>query len=45
VRDINNVKHADPDLLRPMTDKEILGNILDALAAGIDTVSKNSFFF
>ena len=39
-RDINNVKHADPDFLRPMADKEILDNILDTLSAGIDSVSK-----
>src|SRR5438105_2357642 len=29
-RDTNAVKHADADLLRPMTDKEIFGNILDS---------------
>ena len=38
-RDINPVKHADADLLRPMTDKEVMGNLLDALIGGTDTVS------
>ncbi|PKY13885.1 cytochrome P450 [Rhizophagus irregularis] len=38
-RDINAVKHADVDLLRPMTDKEIYGNILDALLGGTDTTA------
>ncbi|PKC72228.1 cytochrome P450 [Rhizophagus irregularis] len=38
-RDINGVKNADPDLLRPMTDKEIFGNILDALLGGTDTTA------
>jgi cytochrome P450 len=33
------VKHADVDLLRPMTDKEIFGNILEAMLGGTDTVS------
>jgi cytochrome P450 len=42
-RDINGVKNADPDLLRPMNDKEIFGNILDALLGGTDTVSKKLF--
>jgi hypothetical protein len=42
-RDINVVKRADTDLLRPMTDKEIFGNILDAMRGGTDTVSKNKF--
>jgi hypothetical protein len=46
-RDINVEKHADVDLLRPMTDEEICGNLLDAMLAGTDTVSKKKklFFF
>jgi hypothetical protein len=45
-RDINIVKHSiDADLLRPMTDKEILGNILNAIGGGTDTVSEIFFFF
>jgi hypothetical protein len=43
-RDINSEKHVDADLLRPMTDKEIFGNLLDAMIAGTDTVSKTLFF-
>ncbi|PKC05532.1 cytochrome P450 [Rhizophagus irregularis] len=43
-RDINDVKSADADLLRPMTDKEIFGNILDAISAGTDSTS-NLFCF
>ncbi|GBC04536.1 hypothetical protein RclHR1_05720009 [Rhizophagus clarus] len=45
-RDINVVRNsdADADLLRPMTDKEILGNILDAMGGGTDTVA-NLFCF
>ncbi|PKK71907.1 cytochrome P450 [Rhizophagus irregularis] len=45
-RDINIVRHGDvdADLLRPITDKEILGNILDAIGGGTDTVS-NLFCF
>jgi hypothetical protein len=40
-REINPVKHADdPDLLRPMTDKEAFGNILDIMLGGTDTVCK-----
>jgi hypothetical protein len=41
-RDINIVRHSDTDadLLRPMTDKEILGNILDVIGGGTDTVSE-----
>ncbi|POG70205.1 cytochrome P450 [Rhizophagus irregularis DAOM 181602=DAOM 197198] len=38
-RDINAVKHADVDLLRPMTDKEIFGNILEAMLGGTDTTA------
>ncbi|PKK62958.1 cytochrome P450 [Rhizophagus irregularis] len=38
-RDINVVKHADSDLLRPMTDKEIFGNILDTMLGGTDTTA------
>uniref|UniRef100_U9TE23 Cytochrome P450 n=1 Tax=Rhizophagus irregularis (strain DAOM 181602 / DAOM 197198 / MUCL 43194) TaxID=747089 RepID=U9TE23_RHIID len=44
LRDINDVKSADADLLRPMTDKEIFGNILDAISAGTDSTS-NLFCF
>jgi hypothetical protein len=40
LRDINVEKDADADLLRPMTDKEIFGNILDSMLGGTDTVSK-----
>ena len=32
-------KHTDASLLRPMTDKEIRGNLLDVIIAGTDTVS------
>jgi hypothetical protein len=39
-RDINVEKHADADLLRPMTDREICGNLLDGMIAGTDSVSK-----
>ena len=39
-RDVNTMRHGDADLLRPMTDKEIFGNIFDAMAGGTDTVSK-----
>jgi hypothetical protein len=42
-RDVNSVKHADANLLRPMTDEEILGKILDVMLGGTDTV--NSFHF
>ncbi|PKC57750.1 cytochrome P450 [Rhizophagus irregularis] len=38
-RDINVEKHVDADLLRPMTDKEICGNLLDAMIAGTDTTA------
>jgi hypothetical protein len=41
-RNINVVKHADTDLLRPMADKEIFGNILDTIIGGTDTVSKKN---
>jgi cytochrome P450 len=44
-RDINVERYVDADLLRPMTDKEICGNLLDAMVAGTDTVSKLFFFF
>ena len=44
-RDVNSVKHADADLLRPMTDKEVMGNLLDALIGGTDTVSYYYFCF
>ncbi|RIA79650.1 cytochrome P450 [Glomus cerebriforme] len=43
-RDINNIKHVDVDLLRPMTDEEIFANILDAIGAGTDTTA-NMFCF
>ncbi|CAB5195392.1 unnamed protein product [Rhizophagus irregularis] len=45
-RDIEIVRHGDvdADLLRPMTDKEILGNILDAVGGGTHSVS-NLFCF
>ncbi|PKY52100.1 cytochrome P450 [Rhizophagus irregularis] len=43
-RDINTIKHADVDLLRPMTDKEITGNILEAMLGGTDTTA-NFFCF
>jgi cytochrome P450 len=42
-RDINSTKHTDADSLRPMTDKEIFGNIFDAMRGGTDTVSKIFF--
>ncbi|CAB5355121.1 unnamed protein product [Rhizophagus irregularis] len=40
-RDINFVRHGDTDddLLRPMTDKQIMGNILDAMGGGTDTTA------
>jgi hypothetical protein len=44
-RDINVEKHVDADLLRPMTDKEICGNLLDAMIAGTDSVSKKKKIF
>ncbi|GBC04537.1 hypothetical protein RclHR1_05720010 [Rhizophagus clarus] len=45
-RDINTVRHSDTDadLLRPMTDREIFGNILDAMGGGTDTTA-NLFCF
>jgi hypothetical protein len=43
-RDINSTKHGDIDLLRPMTDKEIFGNIFDAIGGGTDTVSEKVSF-
>ena len=40
-RDVNPLKHADdPRLLRPMTDKEIFGNVLDVMLGGFDNVCK-----
>jgi hypothetical protein len=41
-RGVKFVRHGsnDADLLRPMSDKEIFGNLLDAMSGGIDTVSK-----
>ncbi|PKK66311.1 cytochrome P450 [Rhizophagus irregularis] len=39
-RDINAVKHVDDaDLLRPMTDKEIFSNILEAMTGGTDSTA------
>jgi cytochrome P450 len=38
-RDINPVKNVDAEYLRPMTDREILGNVIDAMTGGTDTVS------
>ncbi|GBB96544.1 hypothetical protein RclHR1_02780007 [Rhizophagus clarus] len=38
-RDINIVKNTDDDLSKPMTDKEIFRNILDAMIAGTDTTA------
>jgi hypothetical protein len=32
-------KHADSDVLKPMEDREILGNMLDSMFGGTDTVS------
>ena len=40
-RDINAMKHFDDvELMRPMTDDEVLGNIFDTIGAGTDTVSE-----
>jgi cytochrome P450 len=40
-RDTNLIKHSDDvDMSRPMTDKEIFGNIFESMIAGTDTVSK-----
>jgi cytochrome P450 len=44
-RDINAVKHTDVDLLRPMTDDEIFGNILDSMIGGTDTVNFTFILF
>ena len=44
LRDINAVKHTDSDLLRPMTNQEIFGIILDSLG-GADTVNESYFFY
>ncbi|GBC07861.1 hypothetical protein RclHR1_07730014 [Rhizophagus clarus] len=43
-RDISSVKHADVDLLRPMTDNEIFGSIIDSMAGGTATIA-NLFCF
>jgi hypothetical protein len=40
-RDINTVKRSGADLLRPVTDKEIRGMILDSLLGGTETVNKS----
>ncbi|CAG8540773.1 26881_t:CDS:2, partial [Racocetra persica] len=39
-RDINNTKSVKDDILRPLTDVEIRGNMLDAFLGGTDTVFK-----
>jgi hypothetical protein len=44
LRDINSTKHSDADLSRPMTDKEIFGNISDAVRGGTDTVNKINYY-
>src|SRR6266542_3259787 len=44
-RDINITKHGDADTLRPMTDREIFGNVVDAMTGGTGTVSKRVLFF
>ncbi len=43
-RDINTVKRSGADLLRPATDKEIRGMILDGLLGGTETVNKSFIF-
>jgi hypothetical protein len=43
-RDINSVKNVDAEYLRPMTDREIFGNILDAMLGGTDTVNFILFY-
>ncbi|GBC04534.1 hypothetical protein RclHR1_05720007 [Rhizophagus clarus] len=45
-RDINVVRNdnTNADLLKPMTDREIFGNILDAMSGGTDTTA-NLFCF
>uniref|UniRef100_A0A1D1XKH2 Putative cytochrome P450 4d20 n=1 Tax=Anthurium amnicola TaxID=1678845 RepID=A0A1D1XKH2_9ARAE len=43
-RDTNATKHGDTDMLRPMTDREISGNIVDAMTGGTDTTA-NLFCF
>jgi hypothetical protein len=40
-RDINIVKRSGADLLRPMTDKEIRGMVLDSMLGGTETVNKS----
>ena len=43
-RDVSStVNSADADMLRPMTDQEVFGIILDSMLGGTDTVSK--FYF
>ena len=45
-RDANAIKHTtDSDLLRPMTDQEIFGIILDAMLGGLNPVNKFYFYF
>ena len=36
-----DVKHADSDLLRPMTDREIRIGVHEAVSGGTDTVRKH----
>uniref|UniRef100_A0A1D1XKT0 Cytochrome P450 83B1 n=1 Tax=Anthurium amnicola TaxID=1678845 RepID=A0A1D1XKT0_9ARAE len=38
-RDINTVKRSGADLLRPVTDKEIRGMVLDSMLGGTETVA------
>ncbi|CAG8675242.1 13119_t:CDS:2 [Cetraspora pellucida] len=38
-RDINNIQSVKGDMLRPLTDVEIRGNLFDAFLGGTDTVS------
>ncbi|KAF0453766.1 cytochrome P450 [Gigaspora margarita] len=44
IRDIANVKTIDDEMLRPMNDDEIRGNLLDAFLGGTDTTA-NLFCF
>jgi hypothetical protein len=39
------MKRADVDFLRPMTDNEIFGNILDTIFGGTESVILLLFFF
>ncbi|GBC03960.1 hypothetical protein RclHR1_05420004 [Rhizophagus clarus] len=40
----NAVRHVDADFLKPMTDREIVGNMLDSMLGGTDTTA-NLFCF